>query len=370
MKILYVINKITKTSIPLEMVNKLKVDFDITVASFYDSNKLEVESLKLRYDNVDFKICAAEDSIIKGSLKLKKIIESGHFDVIHTHHTLSGSLARFFSRKVPNSKVIHTVHAEHDSYSKMQNLIIGSTFNYCDVIVGNSENTLLGLKKWQKNRIKKVKQTVIYNGVDSDLIQNTSELVAEDMLKQYSISDNDLVFGSVGRLVGVKNHMGIIKGFEVFIESIHKSQKAWLLIIGDGPDRLKLENYVCESPIIKNRVLFLGLQDRKIVFSLLKKMNLFIMASFHEGFCNALMEALVSGVPTIVSDINIFKELMSKKDLNTFNPNQSEDIGKCMSSYMRLNKSNEDKNRRMEYYKSKYDIGVCINQYAEVYKNM
>lgn len=368
MKILVVINKITKTSIPLEMVSKLKNEFDITVASFYDSSNKEIEALTQKYNNVNFILCGASHNLFKGFVKLKKIITSKTFDVVHTHHTLSGSAARLIAKNVPNIRIIHTVHAEHDSYSQMQNLIIGSTLRYCDVIVGNSANTLQGLKAWQKSIIKNVNQTVIYNGVDSVLIQEASIHKGLDVLGEYGIDREDLIFGTVGRLVAVKNQLGIIKGFKRFLESKDNKNNAWLVFIGDGPERSKLQSFIDENPILVGKVIFLGLQDREVVFSLLKRINLFVMASYHEGFCNALMEALVSGVPTVVSDINIFKELMIGQDLVTFDPYQSNEIGDMMLKVEKTLDRDQDRVRRMKYYGSKFDIEVCVQKYAELYK--
>ncbi len=368
MKILVVINKITKTSIPLEMVSKLKGELEITVASFYDSPNKEIEILTQKYDNVNFILCGASHNFFKGVIKLKKITASKKFDVVHTHHTLSGSVARIVAKNVPNLRVIHTVHAEHDSYSQMQNLIIGSTLRYSNIIVGNSANTLEGLKGWQKRLIKNVSQIVIYNGVDSSLIQETPRHIGLEILREHGIDSEDLIFGTVGRLVAVKNQLGIIKGFKRFLESGDNKRKAWLLFIGDGPERLKLQNFIEENPILDGKVIFLGLQDREVVFSLLKHINLFVMASYHEGFCNALMEALVSGVPTLVSNINIFKELMMEQDLVTFDPYESNEIGDLMLKASKTLDRDEDRIRRMKYYMSKFDIEVCAQKYAELYR--
>ena len=115
-------------------------------------------------------------------------------------------------------------------------------------------------------------------------------------------------------------------------------------------------------------MIFLGLQDREVVFSLLKHINLFVMASYHEGFCNALMEALVSGVPTLVSNINIFKELMMEQDLVTFDPYESNEIGDLMLKASKTLDRDEDRIRRMKYYMSKFDIEVCAQKYAELYR--
>ena len=87
-------------------------------------------------------------------------------DLVHTHQTYSGVLARLCAKLAGKIKVVHTVHANHRSYNHMQNLIIGLTLPFCDRIVCNSQNTKRSFLPWQKIISWRKTRRVIYNGVN------------------------------------------------------------------------------------------------------------------------------------------------------------------------------------------------------------
>src|SRR5699024_1227046 len=217
MKLLYVINKVTNTSIPLELAEKMNTlgYLDVKFLSFYDTQE-DIYSFKKKSN---FKV----DIIglgVKSILNFKKLIyfsgimKDSAPDIIHTHHTLSGSVARIFSAFKKNVKVIHTVHADHRSYSKMQNMLIGLSLPFCDLIICNSKNTRDSLISWQKKLVSKISKVVIYNGVDISKITNELERNTNDSwYKNLNIDSKTFLIGTVGRLVKVKDHETLIKGF-------------------------------------------------------------------------------------------------------------------------------------------------------------
>jgi len=104
--------------------------------------------------------------------------------------------------------------------------------------------------------------------------------------------DRSIVCG-MGRLIPGK-------GFDLLIHSFHKAARdkpEWsLLILGEGEDRPRLEGIIRE----------LGMQDRvqmpgraRDPFDYLRSSTLFVLSSRHEGFPNALIEAMALGLPVI-----------------------------------------------------------------------
>jgi glycosyltransferase involved in cell wall biosynthesis len=369
MKILYVINRITKTSIPLEIVNFFGKNTKVTIVSFYDVDTKLQTDISTKFDNFHILNCGGKKSFIKALFKLKKIIKDEQYDILHTHHTISGSVARLFSKNT-KLRVVHTVHANHKSYTFMQNLIIGLTFRSVDTIVANSYNTLENLKKWQKFLLKNTKKVVVYNGVDVDSIRKDRAEEIKLIIDKYDIFYDDIVILSVGRLVKVKNHLNILKAFEKLIAFQKNNINMKLFIIGDGQEKKKLEDFVIHSNYLNDKNTTLtGLLDRDVVFSFLKRANIFVMASFYEGFCNALVEALVSGVYPIISDISIFREILNKNDLNTFNPKNVNDIYMAMKNAVKYQKDHKSL-ESAAYYSSKFSLKKCANEYEDVYNSL
>lgn len=101
---------------------------------------------------------------------------------------------------------------------------------------------------------------------------------------------------SIGRLIPSK-------GFDLLIRSFHAASRdnpEWTLqILGEGEDRRRLENIARELDI-QDRVLIPG--RVKNPFDYLSRSTLFVLPSRHEGFPNALIEAMTLGLPVISTD--------------------------------------------------------------------
>ena len=114
-------------------------------------------------------------------------------------------------------------------------------------------------------------------------------------LKKYQISLNkENVVLYVGRLISSKR-------IDILLECFSKLEnKNWeLWIIGDGPLRNDLENRAKKLGVSDN-VKFWGIQYNIAPFY--SKAKIFAFTFFSEGFPNALLEAIASGLPTIAFD--------------------------------------------------------------------
>lgn len=124
-------------------------------------------------------------------------------------------------------------------------------------------------------------------------------VVVFNPIKVYDTSDgifeNKIV--TMGRLLNnQKRHDVLIKAFSMF----SKNNKDYTLkIYGEGPDFEK-DIHLIKKLNIENRVVFCGAQ--KNVHTLIKNSSMFIMTSDYEGLSNALVEAMLIGVPCISSD--------------------------------------------------------------------
>ena len=100
----------------------------------------------------------------------------------------------------------------------------------------------------------------------------------------------------VGRLVRVKNVETLLKAISS-IRSTKENIKA--CVVGDGPDRRRLHELSIALGIREN-VDFVGFQED--VVSYLNKSRVFVLTSEREGFPNVLLEAMMCGLPSVVSN--------------------------------------------------------------------
>ncbi|MEO5774009.1 MAG: glycosyltransferase [Sphingomicrobium sp.] len=98
---------------------------------------------------------------------------------------------------------------------------------------------------------------------------------------------------AVGRL-------SLVKNFDVLIRAFVQSEiPGKLLILGAGPERSSLETVARELGVA-DRVLMPGFASNP--YALLKRASAFVLSSRHEGFPNALVEALALEVPVVATN--------------------------------------------------------------------
>lgn len=135
---------------------------------------------------------------------------------------------------------------------------------------------------------------VCYNGVLTDSIR----------VKQ-SYGNKPFLFLSVGRL-------DKIKGFDFLIDSFYELKKKGFdfrfEIWGDGAERNNLQAKINDFSL-NNEVTLCGDVDNTYVKTHLSDFDVFVQASRHEGLGIAAIEAMVAGVPVILSNTAGLKEV-------------------------------------------------------------
>lgn len=100
---------------------------------------------------------------------------------------------------------------------------------------------------------------------------------------------------SVGRLSAEKGQLDLLRIFKHLL----KRHPDWHLdIIGDGPEREKLEKYITTRQLQDNVTLH-GFQSKEYIDKLLHKSSLYIMTSYTESFGIVLLEAMSHGIPCV-----------------------------------------------------------------------
>lgn len=125
-----------------------------------------------------------------------------------------------------------------------------------------------------------------------------SETVSrEALLKELKLPPEAKLIGAVGRLWPQKRVKDLIWAMDL-LQCIRDD--AHMLVIGDGPQRWRLERYAQQVNVLK-KVHFLG--ERSDVPRLLPHLDLLWLASGYEGQSNAVLEGMSAGLPIVASDI-------------------------------------------------------------------
>lgn len=169
------------------------------------------------------------------------------------------------------------------SYVDLDTKSIGMVCKFSDVVICCSKE----LEKKIYNRYSVKHITTIYNPFDMD------ELICESLEE---IQDKDF-FEKDGKMIVAMGREDVLKGYWHLIKSFAaiKDTNTRLCIIGNGT--FTNEKKLINELEINDRVYLTG--GKRNPFAYLKYADIFVMSSLHEGFPNALVEAMSLGIPVI-----------------------------------------------------------------------
>ncbi|WP_031387036.1 glycosyltransferase family 4 protein [Desulfonatronum thiodismutans] len=155
---------------------------------------------------------------------------------------------------------------------------------------------------------------VLYNGIDLGKAANPSLQAREKIRRKFAIPEDSPVVGVVGRLSPEK-------GQEVLISEIPRllttHPKAILLLVGDGPTRLKCESLAAELGII-HAIRFCG--HRTDIPDILAAIDVLAIPSLKEGLSFSAIEAMASGRPVAAFRVGGLPELIDQEQTGLLAP--------------------------------------------------
>lgn len=139
---------------------------------------------------------------------------------------------------------------------------------------------------------------VHYTGVDLDRFRPAADRAAA----KRALGVEGPLLLSVGALIARKNH-------DRTIAALAGLPDATLWIVGEGPDRARLE--ALAAPF-GPRVRLLGRRAHEDLPALAAAADVAVLVSASEGLANAWVEALACGTPVVISDVGGARELLDR----------------------------------------------------------
>ena len=243
------------------------------------------------------------------SKAIEIINKEGGFDVIHAHDWLVTYAAKSLKNAydIPIVATIHATEAGRNSgiHDETQRYINDTewllTYEATEVIVNSN---------YMKNEIQRLfglpfdKINVIPNGIN---LSNFTGIERDyDFRRQYAM-DNEKIILYVGRLVYEKGIQNLIAAMPKVLSNYNDAK---LIIAGRGGmiDELKAE---AASLGLNNKIYFTGYLDSKQVQKMYKCADVAVFPSTYEPFGIVALEAMLAGVPTVVSDVGGLNEIVN-----------------------------------------------------------
>lgn len=136
---------------------------------------------------------------------------------------------------------------------------------------------------------------VVNNGVDTTRFA-FDPIARAEIRERFAIPQSALLFGSVGRIAGVKNPLFQIR---IFAEILRFEPDARYLMVGEGDMRDQVVSLIGELGITDKVIMPGYLPDPAPVYSAL---DCFLMPSLHEGLAIVCVEAQCAGCAVLCSE--------------------------------------------------------------------
>lgn len=151
---------------------------------------------------------------------------------------------------------------------------------------------------------------VVENGVDFDAFSD----VPAGMPGDIAVPPGARVAAIVGALRGRKRHADVLSAWPRVLE---RASDAHLLIVGDGPERARLQDQARELGI-GERVVFAG--TRTDVAQIVSACTIVLLPSEHEALPTTLIEAAACATPAIACDVDGVPEVVTDGDTGLLVP--------------------------------------------------
>jgi N-acetyl-alpha-D-glucosaminyl L-malate synthase BshA len=228
------------------------------------------------------------------SSKMVEVVEKHQLEVLHVHYAIPHAYAAYMAKQMLkekgiNIKVVTTLHGtditlvgSHPTYKSS----VEFSINNSDVVTAVSNN----LKQTTK-RLFTIKNDiqVVYNFID---VEKYAEAQESECKRIAVAKPNERILTHISNFRPVKRVEDVIK---VFYE-VHREIPSKLLMIGEGPERMKAEKLAHKLNIIED-VIFLGNSNE--VAKILCYSDVFLLPSETESFGLAALEAMAAKTPVI-----------------------------------------------------------------------
>lgn len=235
---------------------------------------------------------------------LKKTLQQQQPDILHTWLFAANSYGRMAVKHLPASqqrpKVIVSERCVDSWKSKWQHNVDRRLLPQTSLMVGNSQGVV------DFYRDKNVPESILRVARNGIPIPDTTvcESTRDKLFQEYNLPQDVRLIAFVGRLARQKRVEDLLWTLQLLRQM---NENIILLLIGDGPERAKLEQ-LAHKYTVTPHVRFLG--HRQDVKKLFPMFELFMLASDFEGQSNSIMEAMSYGIPVIASDIQPNQELV------------------------------------------------------------
>lgn len=342
--------------------NARKHGFEMTFAAF-GGGRLEEDFRKSGVDFIQIQRRLPVD--FKLIFELRKIIKERKIEVAQAYQPVEGLHLYLATIGLKVKKVLSFQGFIQDAKNRRTAKFLIPRMD-ANIVVSR------GLKKWleREDKLDVSKNFhIIYNGADRERIISKNPVLRAEL----NLNENALVFGMIANFYRDprKDHLTVCRALpQIFAES----ENARCIFVGrtEKGAEAKFDECVrfCRENKISDRVHFLGARDD--IPDVLASMDLFVLSSLHEGLPVAASEAMLAGVPLILSDIEPLLEVSAGgKYAEMFQTQNPDDLAAKILKLLKNEALRKNLSQSaLEFAKENFSIEAHIRELKKLYDSM
>jgi len=306
-KIAFLIDKIdyqfggTETQLVMLLEKIDRTRFEPILCCLHDSPWLRDHLDLVRSYIVDFRSFFSFGSY-RSFWKFVRFLASERGDILQTHFRDSNIVGAFAGKLARVPFLVGTRRNLGYWHNRIELAVLRLTNPLTDRFIVNAESIRAYTR--EKERIADDRMTVIYNGLVLDEYRQDPREARQAIRAEQGISSGDRVIVQVGNL-------RTVKGIDILIDAVAdllvRHSNAHLLIVGEGPERARLEAQIGRLGL-NGRIRLLG--RRKDIARVLQASDIGVLASHSEGLSNAIIEYMAAGLAVVATRVGGNPELI------------------------------------------------------------
>lgn len=201
------------------------------------------------------------------------------------------------------------------------------------------------------------------NGIDT-VHQFNPELINKadiaELRKKYGINEDDYVIGYSGRLVRDKGIIELVNAFSL----LKNAENCKLLLVGMFEERDALPEDIKEKILNDPRIIYTGFINGGME-NYYAMMNVYVLASYREGFPTGVLEAQSMQLPVITTRVTGCKDSILEGETGLFSENSAEDLSSKIDEIRLCNKINGKNGRN--WVKKNFDSKLVWEEIEKLY---
>lgn len=238
---------------------------------------------------------------IRAYRELKAVFLDKKPEIVHTHSSKAGILARAAAKSAGVPILVHTIHGM--SFNRTQTRVVQFTYRRMERHVAGYTNKFVSVADAMTKQAVAAglaqddKFLTIRSGMETERFR-PDHVTRASVRRDWGFSDEDVVVGTVARLFVHKGYEALLAVMPRLVEAHPRLRFVW---VGDGPHRGDYERALLRMKL-RNRVVFSGLLPPDRIPAVLCGIDLLVHASAWEGLPRAAVQALLTEVPVVSYD--------------------------------------------------------------------